>query len=221
MAGRQAKGRQEGHAARAFSLQRIPVRADGYDASGAYWGEGPPVYIGTSPAGDIEVTVRARNAAEARERIAAELARRPGETAPRTPLGGKASTISRYQIRWQDPAGAEPVTIALSHQRNYLAQGTDHLEIEVKHPKGATLPITTTGYLSHFIDPLALLDAGGPVAFLTAWLDAAARDPKRLKAAEKAAAKRQQGDLFQWADDTAPARPRPQSRTGKRRRTPG
>ena len=27
------------------SLQRIRVRADGYDANGAYWGQGPDVFI--------------------------------------------------------------------------------------------------------------------------------------------------------------------------------
>ena len=38
-------------------------------------------------------------------------------------------------------------------------------------PKRAAIPITPTGYRSHFIANEALLLAGGAVAFITAWLD--------------------------------------------------
>ena len=34
-----------------FDIQRIRVRRDGTDASGAYWGTGSDVFIGTSPDG--------------------------------------------------------------------------------------------------------------------------------------------------------------------------
>jgi orotate phosphoribosyltransferase len=38
------------------------------------------------------------------------------------------------------------------------------------------LPITETGYLSHFVAADAIDEAGGPVAYVVAWLDRAAQD---------------------------------------------
>ena len=32
-----------------FDVQRVRVNRDGYDASGAYWGAGPDVFIATRP----------------------------------------------------------------------------------------------------------------------------------------------------------------------------
>lgn len=52
-----------------------------------------------------------------------------------------------------------------------------HLEIEVLSPERAALPITDTGYRSHFLPRSAVEQAGGPVAYVTAWLDEAAKAP--------------------------------------------
>jgi hypothetical protein len=50
----------------------------------------------------------------------------------------------------------------------------DHLQIETLDPIRAPLPITETGYRSHFIAKDLIEQAGGPAAYLEAWLDHAA-----------------------------------------------
>jgi hypothetical protein len=189
----------------AVELQRIHVRRDGYDATGAYWGAGHDVFIArfasrrsvaTTSDGTEEVTVRARNVSEARKKIADVLARAPGETSPdRDKLGGASPHTSRYEIKWQDPAAGTSVRIGIKHSRDYLGMGQDHVEIESIAPKKAPLPITETGYKSHFLPALDLVNAGGPVTFVTAWLNREASGKAwRVQASAKA-----QGDLFQWA----------------------
>ena len=188
-------------------IQRIRVNRDGYDASGAYWGAGPDVFIvriarlrhdATSPEGDDEITVRARNVTEARAKVAAEVARKPGQptAGDRVPIGGNAPRKTRYEIEWQNPVGNQRITIRITHARDYLALGTDHIEVESIKPSKAPLPITETGYRSHFIAPLELINAGGPVTFVTAWIEQEAKG----KAWTKAATAKAQGDLFSWAD---------------------
>ncbi len=178
--------------------QHIRINAQGYDASGAYWGAGPDVFIATSKDGSDEITVRARNVTEARAKIAAELARKPGQPAAgeRVPIGGNAPRKTHYEIEWLNPVDKARITIRITHSRDYLAQGTDHIEVESIKPKKAPLPITETGYRSHFIAPLDLINAGGPVTFVTTWIEQEAKG----KAWTKAATAKQQGDLFSWAD---------------------
>lgn len=53
------------------------------------------------------------------------------------------------------------ITCRVRHTRDYLSPGTDHIEIEVVSPEGAPLPVTTTGYRSHFIAADDLAAAGG------------------------------------------------------------
>src|SRR5690606_12406208 len=87
---------------------------------------------------------------------------------------------------WRGPATARLVwrraTCRVRHTRDYLAPGTDHIEIEVLSPKGAPLPITGTGYRSHFLDAAELAAAGGTVAYVTAWLDREAKTKAWAKA---------------------------------------
>lgn len=179
-----------------LDVQRIRVRRDGYDATGAYWGAGPDVFIAATPDGKVEVTVRARNVTEARSKITDVLARAPGEKpAVREKLGGASAHKSRYEIDWQDPAAGTSVRIRITHSRDYLGMGQDHVEIESIAPKRAPLPITDTGYKSHFLPALELINAGGPVVLVSAWLDQEAGS-KAWRAQTNAKA---QGDLFQWA----------------------
>jgi hypothetical protein len=70
--------------------------------------------------------------------------------------------------------------------------GVCHIVVQVMQPDWHILPITDTGYRSHFTHPSDVEDAGGPVAFVRAWLDEAAKDGKWLRKME---AKRQL-DLF-------------------------
>lgn len=184
-------------------IQRIHVDKQGYDSTGAYWGAGPDVFIATSEDGNDEIAVRARNLTEARARVAAELARKPGAAAPETrvPLGGHATRKTRYEIDWLNPLTNASVRIRITHARDYLATGSDHIEVESIKPGKAPLPITETGYRSHFMPALDLINAGGPVTFVQAWIEQAAKGKAWTKAttAKPASAPAAQGDLFQWA----------------------
>jgi hypothetical protein len=74
------------------------------------------------------------------------------------------------------------VTCRVKHVPDYMSQGWSHIEIIVQSPKDAPIPITQTGYLSHFLDEDELVAAGGPVAFFLAWMDREARTPAWAKA---------------------------------------
>lgn len=46
-----------------------------------------------------------------------------------------------------------------------------HLTVTARLPERARLPITETGYRSHFLHPNEVADASGPVAYVEAWLN--------------------------------------------------
>ena len=179
-------------------IQRVRVNRDGYDATGAYWGAGPDIFVASLSDGTQEITVRARSVAEAREKVAVELARPLGQPTvePREPIGGTSPNKTRYEIDWRDSVAGTEVRVRITHSRDYLGQGQDHIEVESIAPKKAPLPITETGFRSQFLSPLELANDGGPVTFVTAWLDREAKG----KDWQKRQTVRQQGDLFQWAD---------------------
>jgi hypothetical protein len=75
------------------------------------------------------------------------------------------------------------ITIEILFEPNWLgsADGTypvAHLEVNSIDPERAPLPITETGYRSHFTDREIIAEAGGPVAFVEAWLAHEAKSPK-------------------------------------------
>ncbi len=107
-----------------------------------------------------------------------------------------SKTAARHHIVWSNPWDSSIVRIRITHTRDYLAQGEDHLAIESVNPPKAPTPLTETGYLSHFITPTALEKAGGPKAFVSEWL----RRESFTPAWQKRDLKRRQGDLFKWAD---------------------
>ena len=84
------------------------------------------------------------------------------------------------------------IEMSATHSPNYISPGWSHIELRVVKPKGMPVPITDTGYLSHFLDEADLKAAGGAVAFFRAWLDREADS----KAYRKALARWQQLDLF-------------------------
>lgn len=110
------------------------------------------------------------------------------------------------EMIWQHPANSRAVRLRVDHTRNYLVAGTDHIEIHVIAPKKAVIPLTDTGYRSHFIDGGQLKEAGGVRRFVEQWL----ATESHSKEWQKKELARQQGDLFQWAEANA--------ETGKRRR---
>jgi hypothetical protein len=67
-----------------------------------------------------------------------------------------------------------------------------HLEIESIEPARAPLPMTQTGYRSHFTRADEIEAHGGPAAFVRAWLAEAAKDPEWMASVES----RKQLSLF-------------------------
>lgn len=84
------------------------------------------------------------------------------------------------------------IEMSATHSPNYISAGWSHIELRVLKPKRRPVPITETGYLSHFLDEADLKAAGGAVAFFRLWLDREVNS----KAYHKALARWQQLDLF-------------------------
>lgn len=83
--------------------------------------------------------------------------------------------IDVHALAWQGR------TLQIEYEAHWL--GVDrigglqvaHLQVRVIEPERAALPITETGYRSHFVDREAVSEAGGPVEYVRQWLDAEAR----------------------------------------------
>lgn len=79
--------------------------------------------------------------------------------------------IEVHALHWRG------VDIEITFEPNWL--GIDrtadrciaHLTLTARKPERAPLPVTETGYLSHFIQPSEVEAAGGPIAYLKGWLD--------------------------------------------------
>ena len=69
------------------------------------------------------------------------------------------------------------IRISLKHERKYGGL-IEHLEIRTIDPEKAPLPITDTGYKSHFVDEKHIDHYGGSQAYVVAWLDEEASKPK-------------------------------------------
>ena len=77
-------------------------------------------------------------------------------------------------------AGFPRLTGSLSSDwLNLTSSGYDtaHLEIESIAPKRGELPITGTGYRSHFTSADTVAAHGGPAAFVEAWLECESQTP--------------------------------------------
>lgn len=87
-------------------------------------------------------------------------------------------------------------TIAVTYIPNWMGSHGDfviaHLEVETITPPRAPLPFTETGYRSHFPHPDEVAAHGGPVGYVTEWLNVSAKD-HNWKATHAA---NQQLDLF-------------------------
>ncbi len=70
--------------------------------------------------------------------------------------------MSQYIISWR---GVE-IEITFTPEKFGMV---DHIELRTENK--APLPVTETGYRSHFMDKGAVAHHGGAVAFVTAWLD--------------------------------------------------
>ncbi|MBS0473081.1 MAG: hypothetical protein JSR60_18570 [Proteobacteria bacterium] len=81
----------------------------------------------------------------------------------------------------------EGISIEVSYEPFYL--GMDfiaHLQLHAVSPEAVPLPMTETGYRSHFIDRSYIEAEGGPLAYALAWLEAEAAKPEWRARNEKA-----------------------------------
>jgi hypothetical protein len=108
----------------------------------------------------------------------------------------RRSPLKTYEITWTHPSTGKQVLVRIRHTRNYLVSGTDHIEVESIKPPRTPLPITETGFMSHFIDAVQLRDAEGPERFVERWIERE-QQTKAWKARDLG---NRQGDLFKWAD---------------------
>lgn len=64
------------------------------------------------------------------------------------------------------------VLIEISYEPRYLGDDTyAHLALRSIQPDRAPLPMTDTGYKSHFIPQANVEESGGPTAYVLAWLE--------------------------------------------------
>lgn len=78
------------------------------------------------------------------------------------------SAVQTYRMDWEG--------IALSirwtpHWLNMAVNGEPVAHLEITSAGRAPLPVTETGYRSHFTSAEAVAREGGPVAYVRQWLD--------------------------------------------------
>lgn len=92
----------------------------------------------------------------------------------------KCRNIEHFELQWSG------IRIDISYEARWLKSSDDapgdydtaHLEIRAVEPEREPLPITETGFLSHFTSEATVADFGGPVAFIQSWLDEAGQSQK-------------------------------------------
>ncbi|MEZ5924119.1 MAG: hypothetical protein R3D57_07010 [Hyphomicrobiaceae bacterium] len=97
-------------------------------------------------------------------------------SATKTKARRAKSASMDHGLVWRD------ITARVRHAPDYLSKGWSHIEINVQKPKGAPLPITETGYRSHFLDADDLERAGGPVRCFLDWIERGSRSKSWAKA---------------------------------------
>ncbi len=93
--------------------------------------------------------------------------------------------IRIYEIEW------EGIPITITYEKDWLSMGASEFatsHIEIQSADGQPLPITETGYLSHFFEPRDI----DPVAEIKEWLALRAQS----KEWQKYLAETQQLNLF-------------------------
>jgi hypothetical protein len=88
--------------------------------------------------------------------------------------------VTTDTIRWRD------LTLRVDHYPDVVIIGWSHLELIAVDPADAPLPLGYAQLFVHELDEGALIAAGGPVAFFTAWLDHVGKAPAYERA------------LFRW-----------------------
>ena len=85
-----------------------------------------------------------------------------------------------HHIEW------EGIAVLVKWCPSWLGGSTHHqiAHLEIHAANKTPLPITETGYKSHFIDKETVAALGGPVAYARTWLDEAAASPEWKAKAE-------------------------------------
>jgi len=96
------------------------------------------------------------------------------------------------RIIWQG------IAIEIRYCRAWLSEDINgyniaHLEIETLEPKRSPLPMTETGYKSHFCQHADILEYGGAKEYVTAWLESEAKSASWKSYIEES----RQADLFE------------------------
>ncbi len=117
-----------------------------------------------------------KSVTDARKAAAEQLANGPAGALRRpTPrIGGHPTRKTSHEFKWHNAITGETLRLRVTHARDYLTAGTDHIEIESIAPKRAPLPITASGYRSHFLRADELAQLGGLEDFFAGWLESAA-----------------------------------------------
>lgn len=97
-----------------------------------------------------------------------------------------------HRITWQG------IAVEISCCPQWLEGDIDgyniaHVEITATEPERTPLPITETGYKSHFCQHADIERHGGAIGFVITWLDSEARSAAWQNHIEKS----KQGDLFE------------------------
>ena len=85
-------------------LNRVPLDSGGYDAGGAYWGHGQPIFVAYDDAGEFMQSMRARNraAAKAELRDTFPCAWFHGERNPVRCYDNRGATVDRFTVVYLD-----------------------------------------------------------------------------------------------------------------------
>ncbi len=101
--------------------------------------------------------------------------------------------IETHRIDWNG------ITVEIRYEPNWLNIETTfdpaHIEVESIDPTRAALPITDTGYKSHFTSRETIEAYGGAVAFVEAWLETESQAPD-WRIVQHRQDERRQLDLF-------------------------
>ncbi len=87
--------------------------------------------------------------------------------------------IQTFEEEWQG------ITLTIRYEPDWLGGLSAHLQVE--SAGRVALPITETGYRSHFCSPVSIEEEGGPVAYVMAWIKAEAETAVWIEAQAKAA----------------------------------
>ena len=87
--------------------------------------------------------------------------------------------IETFEFVWQ------AIRLIVRYESQWLeSEATKVAHLQVESADRERLPITETGYRSHFAPAVEIEEAGGPVAYVTAWLDDMARSAEWKQYAE-------------------------------------